>query len=195
MPCGIAVNTVTNTVYITSEATDTLHVIDGKTNTLVKILGDLKKPRGVAVNEVTNTVYVVNQDDDTVSVIDGKQNSLIDTITVGEAPRRIVVNQGTNTVYVTNQESESVSVINGETNQVVETIPVSQPFEMTIDSTKNKVYVTYFGTSTLTVIDEIDTSGQLIQVMVGLVIAIAAASVILVMLFRKKQVRLSKTQN
>jgi len=61
------------------------------------------------------------------------------------------------------------------------------------------VYVTYFGTGTLSVIgeslDEIDTSGQLIEVMIGLVIAIAAASVVLVVLFRKKQVRLRKSQN
>ncbi len=70
---------------------------------------------------------------------------------------------------------------------------------MFVDSTKNKVYVTYFGTGTLSIIDEyldeIDTSGQLIEVMIGSVIAIAAASVVLVVLFRKKQVRLSKTQN
>jgi len=123
---------------------------------------------------------------------------LIDTVTVGETPRRIVVNQGTNTVYVSNQGSESISVIDGKTNQVVDTIPVSEPYEMTVDSIKNKVYVTYFGTGTLSIIDEsldeIDTSGQLIEVMIGLVIAIAAASVVVV-LFRKKQARLSKTKN
>ena len=70
---------------------------------------------------------------------------------------------------------------------------------MTVDSTKNKGYVTYFGTGTLSIIDEsldeMETSGVSIEVMIGLVIAIAAASVVLVVLFRKKQVRLRKSQN
>ena len=124
---------------------------------------------------------------------------MIDTIAVGEIPRRIVVDQGTNTIYVSNQGSESVSVIDGQTNQLVDTIEVFEPYEMTVDSTKNKVYVTYFGTSTLSIIDisldNIETSGALIEGMIVLVVAIAAASVVLVVLFRKKQARLSKTQN
>jgi hypothetical protein len=61
------------------------------------------------------------------------------------------------------------------------------------------VYVTYYGTGTLSIIDEsvdkMEVSGVSIEVMIGLVIAIAAASVVLVVLFRKKQARLSKTKN
>jgi uncharacterized membrane protein len=61
------------------------------------------------------------------------------------------------------------------------------------------VYVTYFGTSTLSIIDisldNIETSGALIEGMIVLVVAIAAASIAIAILVRKRQARLSKTQN
>jgi len=57
-------------------------------------------------------------------------------------------------VYVTNQNSGTLSVIDGTINEVIDTIKVIQPYEMAVDSRNNKVYITYFETGMLSIIDE-----------------------------------------
>ena len=113
-------------------------------------------------------------------------------IKVGEAPRRVVVNQERNIVYVSNQDSGTISVIDGSKNNVIDTIEVSQPYEMTMDSNRNKVYVTYFGTGMLSVIDEplqIQVSNNSFQVLIGIIIIIAIASIASAFFIRKKQIQ------
>ncbi|MCH8860728.1 MAG: YncE family protein, partial [Thaumarchaeota archaeon] len=135
---------------------------------------------------------VTNQNSGTVSVIDGTLNKLIDAVTVGEFPRRVVVNQETNTVYVTNQLSETVSVIDGSKNTVIDTIDVPEPFEMAINSIQNKVYVTYFGTGILSIIDESlieDESSAQLYVLLGIASA-AIVGVVIAIIIHKKQVRI-----
>jgi YVTN family beta-propeller protein len=58
---------VTNTGYYSGS--NTVCVIDGTTDTLVKNVTVGKQPYGVAVNPNTNKVYVTNSGSDTVSVI------------------------------------------------------------------------------------------------------------------------------
>ena len=76
------------------------------------------------------------------------------TIPVGETPRRVVVNPYTNLVYVSNQISNSLSVIDGVTNEVVDSIPVEQPYELMRNPNTNKIYSTYFGYSSLSIVSE-----------------------------------------
>ena len=68
-PLGVAVNPVTNTVYVTNEGDGTVSVISGSTGTVTGTIPVGTGPRGVAVNTVTNTAYVANFFDNTVSVI------------------------------------------------------------------------------------------------------------------------------
>jgi len=147
-------------VYVTSESTDMVHVIDGKKNELLGVIEVSDSPRGVAVNEKTNTVYVTNQESNSVSVIDGSTNSVIDLIDVGEDPRRIVVNPESNIVYVANQGSNDVSVVDGTNNSVIDSIPVNSPFEMAINPDSNKVYVTFFATKEVTIIGKVESDPQ-----------------------------------
>jgi YVTN family beta-propeller protein len=132
-PGGIAVNTRTNTIYVTGESSSDVSVIDGKTcNARVKS-GCRKKPvhilagagaRGIAVNETTNTVYVANTVANTVSVINGATcNATVHTgcgqkaavAPVGVSPRRVAIDELTNTIYVTNAGSDSVTMLDGRT--------------------------------------------------------------------------------
>jgi YVTN family beta-propeller protein len=79
-PDSIAVNSVTNTIYVANEcgsdrdpncpSNGTVTVIDGATLTFTNIeVG--KHPYGLALNSATNRIYVPNYYDDTVSVMDG----------------------------------------------------------------------------------------------------------------------------
>jgi YVTN family beta-propeller protein len=78
---GIAVNTVTNTVYVANTGESTVSVIDGATcNATVHSGCDGPvayaavgiSPRRVAVDEVTNTIYVTNAGSNSVTMLDGR---------------------------------------------------------------------------------------------------------------------------
>ena len=132
-PGGIAVNTRTNTIYVTGEFSHDVSVIDGTTCNAHMTSGCRKTPirvlagvgaRGIAVNEVTNTVYVANTDANTVSVINGATcNAAVHTgcgqhapvAAVGISPRRVAIDPVTNTIYVTNAGSNSVTMLDGRT--------------------------------------------------------------------------------
>jgi YVTN family beta-propeller protein len=55
----VAVNPVTNKVYVVSEGSNDVTVIDGATNTATTVSAGTQ-PAAVAVNPVTNRVYVAN---------------------------------------------------------------------------------------------------------------------------------------
>jgi len=132
-PGGIALDSRTNTVYVTGQVTDDVWVIDGKSCNARHAGGCARPParvaagagaRGIALNEKTDTVYVANTAAGTVSVIDGSTcNASVSSgcrqaapqAPVGISPRRVVVDEVTNTVYVTNAGSDSVTMLNGRT--------------------------------------------------------------------------------
>jgi YVTN family beta-propeller protein len=132
-PGGIAINTRTDTIYVSGEASNDVSVIDGKTCNATTTSGCRQTPvhvlagagaRGIAVNEATNTIYVANTVANTVSVINGATcNATVHTgcgqraavASVGLSPRRVAVDELTNTIYVTNAGSNSVTMLDGRT--------------------------------------------------------------------------------
>ena len=59
-PEGVAVNTVTNTVYVTNVLSDNVTVINGSNNTVTATVPAQSEPTAVAVDPVTNIVYVAD---------------------------------------------------------------------------------------------------------------------------------------
>jgi len=137
-PANLAVNSVTDTVYVTIVlgGSDTISVLDGATcnaevtsgcGQALKTVRVGPIPVAIAIDQSSDTVYVANNGigstGDTVSVIDGAtcngtQSSgcaQVQTITVGEGPNWIALDAGTHTAYTANQMDDSVSVINTAT--------------------------------------------------------------------------------
>jgi YVTN family beta-propeller protein len=138
-PQGLAVNQVTDTVYVANRKDDDLSVISA-----ARCNAGYRKGCGrawptvstgvpaqaVAVDERTDTVYTANSDPDnnsvgdTVSAIDGADcNAQVTSgcrqtpgmVKVGNGPYALTVNDRTNTIYVANGTDNTVSVINGAT--------------------------------------------------------------------------------
>ncbi len=107
-PSGIAVDTATDHIYVANSASNTLSVIDGRTNRVVATVGVGATPVGVAVNPR-----------DSVTVIDGTTDSALGTISGFEGPFGIAVSPSTKQIYVANYARGSVSVVNGEDNRAV----------------------------------------------------------------------------
>lgn len=111
----IAVNELTNKIYVTSTGDNVVLKIDGATNAIESTITVGKMPSGVAVNEKTNMVYVANYFDNTISIIDGGMNIVVDTVNVGQLPSDIVVNEATKRVYVANSADGTVSIFDETT--------------------------------------------------------------------------------
>ena len=142
-PQGIAINTVTGTIYVANIGGNTISVINARTCNAVDFSGcgqtpaSVKDPGGpiaLAVDQATDTVYVANIGDNfsgtshTVSVINGATcnghrhsgcGQAPRTVRVGAGPDGVAVDQTTDTIYVVNNgpanNGDTASVINGAT--------------------------------------------------------------------------------
>jgi YVTN family beta-propeller protein len=135
-PVSVAVDQITDTIYVTNSGDNTVSVINGATcnaqNTsgcgLTTTVNVGSVPVALDVNQATDTVYVANWGNGTgttVSVINGATCNGRDTagcgqapasVTIGTGPAGVIVDQPTDTVYVGTvapDNSEAVSVING----------------------------------------------------------------------------------
>lgn len=146
-PGSIAVNPVTNKVYVMNTGDGTLTVIDGATGTssTVTTAGGIG---AIAVNSVTNKIYVANIGGTAVAVIDGATNGLT-TVPVQFSPYyvaayssvSIAVNSVTNKIYVSVVDGSCVGVIDGATNAVTLVPMGAYPGMIAVNPATNKIYV------------------------------------------------------
>ncbi len=81
-PWNVAVNPVTNKIYVADEFSSNVTVIDGATNSTITVSGpNASQPRFVAVNPVNNKIYVANSYSNNVTVIDEAQVQPIPLVT------------------------------------------------------------------------------------------------------------------
>ena len=163
LPYFLAVNTVTNQIYVSNycgndlscNSMGTVTAIDGVTNN-TRSINVGADPYALTVNPVTNKVYVVNtcgndlrwcRSGGTVTVIDGSTYNT-QTVTVGAAPYGIAENSITNKIYVANALGDrnpdhrgTVTVIDGLTSNTVSVDVGIWPFFPVVDSTANEIYV------------------------------------------------------
>jgi YVTN family beta-propeller protein len=151
-PWGVAVNPRTDMVYVSNQGSNSVSVIDGRTDRVVATVGVGARPLGVGVAPAKDLIYVANGGDGksrgTVSVIDGHTNRVVGTVPVGYGPSGIGVNTISSTVYVGNEGgagpstyySGTVSVIRG--TQALATVNLdATPAGIAVDQATNDVYV------------------------------------------------------
>ncbi|HEX5457151.1 MAG TPA: fibronectin type III domain-containing protein [Candidatus Nitrosotalea sp.] len=136
-PVGVGVNPNTDMIYVTNHDSNTVSVIDGSTNAVVKTI-----PIGyslVAVNPVTNEIYV-DDSDSNVAVIDGSTNNITATIQIPVGGGAVNVN--TNKIYEASCCGKSiVSVIDGSTNAVTSiSVEMSLSGSIAVNPNTNMIY-------------------------------------------------------
>ncbi len=138
---SVAVNPVTNKIYIANFGGNTVTVLDGVSNaTGTVVVGS--GPVSVGVNAVTNKVYVSNLSSNSVTVIDGVTNGTT-TVAAGTNPGSAAVNPVTNKIYAINSGSNSVTVIDGATNATTAVaLPAGAgPSSVAVNAATNQIYV------------------------------------------------------
>lgn len=145
-PSAIAVNPVTNKIYVANTGAATVTIIDGATNATTTV-HTMLSPNSVAVNTVTNQTYVTNNVSSTVTIIDGTNNYATQTVSVGRNPQSVAINPATNKIYVVNQGTSpafasSVTVIDGANKTATATIPAGiSAIEAVVNPLTNTIYV------------------------------------------------------
>jgi YVTN family beta-propeller protein len=152
LPEAVAVNPVTNKIYIANEGSANVTVIDGATNATTTVSTG-SHPVSVAVNPLTNKIYVANGTSASVTVIDGATNTVTATVTVGLNPCCVAVNPITNIIYVASEHDNNVTVINGATNNTTTVTVGTFPFGLAVNPLTNKIYVANYDSNNVTVID------------------------------------------
>lgn len=162
-PRGIAVNHVTNRVYVANEGSGTVRVLDrvALTSSTVTVGAS---PVAVAVNTSTNRIYVANFAANSVSVIDGSTNTVTATVATGTNPVALTVNPVTNKIYVANQGSANVTVIDGGNNTAATVGAGGQPISVAINAVTNRIYVANLSGNSVTVIDGANNSTTTVAV-------------------------------
>jgi len=123
-PRGVAVLTFgdpVTRVYVTDQANNVVHVIDGGTNSVVTriALPTGARPDGISAclnctGAAIATIAVANTGTNNVSIIGGFNNQVVNTIPVGTAPAGITLRRNTFYGYVANSGSsgtQGVSII------------------------------------------------------------------------------------
>jgi YVTN family beta-propeller protein len=103
MPCAVAVNTKTKTIYVANYVDETLTIIDGKALRPVATVKVGRHPQAVAVDESKNLAYVANTLDSTVTAIDGSTHKVIATLPAGKNPYALAVDSATGGLYAADQ--------------------------------------------------------------------------------------------
>ncbi len=127
-PGMLAVNSVTNRVYVTNSTSNSISVLDGTNHTVIKSIPVGKGPSSVAVNSETNRVYVSNADDTKITVIDGKTNEVIANIPIDKGAYGIAVDSIRNRIYVASETAKkNLCIFDGLSNTMISGGPSSLP--------------------------------------------------------------------
>jgi len=102
-PGAVAVNALTNQIYVANQNSSNVTVIDGITNATTSVPAG-SAPKHLAVNPVSNKIYVANESGNNLTVIDGATNSTL-TVTAGTHPLAVGLNSVTNKIYVGNGDN------------------------------------------------------------------------------------------
>ena len=152
----LAVNPVTNKVYLLNEADDTVTVLNAATNTTTTIpVGD--RPAYIAVNPATNRIYVNNAGDSSLTVIDGATDTnLTPTPLALGTLGPLAINPVTNIVYIvrlTGPSTDEVTFFNGNDHGWYTIATQSfQPIMVTVNPATNTLYVPHYSTGDVRVI-------------------------------------------
>jgi YVTN family beta-propeller protein len=111
-PLAIAVNPVTNRVYVANAGSGTVSVLDGKSDALLATVNVGQRPYVLAANAVANKVYVSNTFSDLLTIIDGATNAAR-TLKTGSADA-IAVDPAGKRVYLLGYESDHLTVLDAD---------------------------------------------------------------------------------
>ncbi len=162
-PRGIAVDPARQRVYVANFGSNSVSVIDSRTNVVIATIADIPTPNGIAYNPTENQVWVSNFGTNTVTLIEPNESatsfSVTLTVPVGHQPWGVAYNPVDHTIAVANSGDNSVSII-GELDffpgnprvVAVVTDGINRPFHLTANPKTGQLYVVNNGSNSVSMI-------------------------------------------
>lgn len=176
-PFGIAFDAANNNVYVANYESNTVSVINSRSNRITHAIPVGANPNQVAYDPANQEIYVSNSGSTTVSAISSTETKIVATIATdpvtpltGEyGPFWLAFNPTNKEMYVTNYNfpspSNTVVAINSTTNTVAATIPVGQnPIRLAYDPSNGCIYVADYSSGQISVISPSNTLVATIRV-------------------------------
>lgn len=155
-PNGVAYDTTNDLIWVTNFSTNQVTPINAATLTPLTAVNVGGGPWGVAYNSSNNQVYVANSTGNSVTVINAATRSVVTTLSSGfNQPFHVAANPVTGKVYVTNFGNNTAAVINGGSVSSVGLGTSTQPYGITVDETRNLIYVTTVNSNRIVTIGEL----------------------------------------
>jgi len=158
-PRGLAVDAAKERVYVANSGSNSVSVIDSRTNTVITTIPNLPGATGIAHDGMHHMLWVTNYTTNQVTPIEINDDATVFTpqspVDVGAGPWGAVYNVTYGQVHVANSLDDSVSVIDVASRAVVATLTgdFSQPHHLAYNIITGKVYAANFGNASVTVIN------------------------------------------
>ena len=170
---GIAVNPKINRIYASWSGNNTLHMIDGATNEVIKTVSVSTSIELVMVNSYTNYVYTG------VTVLNGE--TLAEVTTDGRLQEVQAIDHIHNLIFTTHWTTRTLSVFNGTTHVLVDSLKLSWVIyafrdPIAVNSKTSMVYVVNSQASEVAVIPEFPVLTPILLALFVLAVAILVQS-------------------
>ena len=141
-------------LYVPNLGSNTLSLLNTKTNEIEFHISVGKKPEGVAVHPRGAFLYVANQDENNIYVLSTEHHGVLAKHPVGDLPVRLVFSPDGRYAFTSNRLSHDVSVIDTERHWEIKRIPVGRwPGGIVFDPAGKMAYVANNKTNDISVID------------------------------------------
>src|SRR3989344_3013212 len=143
---------LTNDIYITNKAANTITVVNREKNEIVRTIKGGSSPEGIIVTD--KKVYVTNPGEQVVLVINKALGSIDKEIQVGQNPSHMLLSQDQRKLYVLNRGSDDITIINTNIDAFIDVwFAGDNPERFAINAHERFMYVSNADSNTLSVID------------------------------------------
>lgn len=112
------------TVYVSDEGADAIHVIEAPRWTEAARIAVGKRPRGMQLSHDGKQLYVAVGNDDRIDVLDLASRKVVAHLPSGPDPERFVVSPDGRWLYVANENDNTVSFVDIAAKKIMHEVPV-----------------------------------------------------------------------
>jgi len=113
-------------VYVTNSASDTIDVIDPRTNQVVQVIHGISLPHGIAFSSDGTRLYVSNESESTLDIVERKSGDILNKVPLSGRPNNIAITKdGTRVLVGIRSAAGVVDVIDTASQKRTKSIPVN----------------------------------------------------------------------
>ena len=149
-PTGIEINDKRQQIYVVSKESNSLYIIDIKTNVIIKQIQLSAEAFTCLLSPNGKYLYITVWGGAKVFIYNTEKELITDSINVGKNPNDLCISKNGKWLYVANSVDNTVSVIETATNKVIETLNTalfpnapsgSTTNSVALSADNNKLYV------------------------------------------------------